>query len=139
MPSCSTRLRMWAIIITPLRVAMPKSVIKPMIEAIDSTPPDRYTPAVPPMIDSGRLSMIRNASRAEWKATKSSKKKPTVTSAPSTSSVREDSAAHFFDHTLEIAAGNVGHHHYLALHVLAVDEIRPTIIANLGQRRQRQT
>ena len=46
---------------------------------------------------------------------------------------------HLFDHALQIAPGDVGHDDDLALHVLAVDEVRPAIIANLGQRRQRQT
>jgi len=33
----------------PLRAAMPSNAISPMIDAIESTPPDTNTPATPPM------------------------------------------------------------------------------------------
>jgi len=39
----------------PLRVAMPNSVMKPIIDATLSTPPERYTPATPPISASGRF------------------------------------------------------------------------------------
>ena len=51
----------------PLRVAMPNRVMKPTIDATESTPPARYTPTTPPISASGRLSMIEQpvARRAE--------------------------------------------------------------------------
>ncbi len=49
----------------PLRVAMPKSVMKPTSDATESTPPCRKTPAAPPMSASGRLTITSTASRME--------------------------------------------------------------------------
>ena len=56
----------------PLRVAMPNSVMNPIIVATLSTPPARNTPATPPISASGRLTMTISASRARPKASTSS-------------------------------------------------------------------
>ena len=57
----------------PLRAAMPSSAISPMIEAIDSTPPDTNTPATPPMSASGRFTMMSAASALDPNAAASMK------------------------------------------------------------------
>ena len=62
----------------PLRVAMPNSVMKPIIDATLSTPPARNTPATPPMSASGRLSMTSSASRARPNARTSSMNRPAI-------------------------------------------------------------
>ncbi len=84
---------MWAISMTPLRVAMPNRVMKPMIEATESTPPETTTPITPPISASGRLSMTSRASRAERKATNRSRKIPMVTAMPRIKRVREACSA----------------------------------------------
>lgn len=84
---------MWVTIMMPLRVAIPNKVMNPMIEAIEMTPPERNTPTTPPMSASGRLSITSAASRAEDRATYSSKKMPRTTSPPSQSNVCVASAA----------------------------------------------
>ena len=85
-PSCSCRCRMCETSMMPLRVAMPKSVMKPTIDATDSTPPARYTPMTPPISASGRFSMISAPSRDEPKAADKMKKIATMTPADSHSS-----------------------------------------------------
>ena len=51
----------------PFRVAMPNSVMKPISEATDRTPPATKTPMAPPINASGRFSMMISASREERK------------------------------------------------------------------------
>src|SRR5215212_796478 len=68
--------------ITPLRVAMPNRVMKPMIEATDRTPPEAYSPATPPMRASGRFSTTCATSRPDPKASQRSAKMPAMTAAP---------------------------------------------------------
>ena len=52
----------------PFLVAIPNNVMNPIIEATLSTPPERNTPATPPIRASGRLSMMSSASREFPKA-----------------------------------------------------------------------
>ena len=52
--------------------------------------------------------------------------------------VRRDPPANVVHHAGQVAPGHVGHHHHLALHVLAADRIRRAVVADIGQRRQRQ-
>ncbi len=153
---------MWAISMTPLRVAMPNRVMKPMIDATDRTPPETKTPITPPISASGRLSITSRASRTERNATNSSRKMPTVTAAPEQqqgagrllgalelAAVLDvvalgqrhrvaDAAADVLDHAVQVAPGDVGHHHDLALHVLAADDVGAAVLADVGQRGQRQ-
>ena len=51
----------------PLRVAIPNTLMNPISEATESTPPDTNTPTTPPMRASGRFTMIRIVSRTERK------------------------------------------------------------------------
>ncbi len=67
---------MWAISMTPLLVAIPKRVMKPIMEATDKTPPEGITPMTPPMSASGRLIIPRSASRTEWKGKAGRPSKP---------------------------------------------------------------
>ena len=67
----------------PLRVAMPKSAMNPIMDATFNTPPDSRTPATPPMSASGKFSMTRRASRERPKAKTSSMNNPATTAAPS--------------------------------------------------------
>ena len=76
----------------PLRVAMPKSEMKPMMAAIDSVPPPSATPTTPPMRASGRLIITRAASRAERSALTSSRKMPATAASPSPKSARDAAA-----------------------------------------------
>ena len=62
----------------PLRVAMPNSVMKPIIDATLSTPPARNTPATPPISASGRLTMTSSASRGRPNASTSSMNRPAI-------------------------------------------------------------
>ena len=70
----------------PFRVAIPKSVMNPTIDATDRTPPDRYTPSTPPINASGRFSMINNPSRDDPNAAERMKKIATMTPSESQSS-----------------------------------------------------
>ena len=70
----------------PFRVAMPKSVMNPTIDATESTPPARYTPRTPPINASGRFSMISRPSREEPNAADRIKKIATITPSDSQSS-----------------------------------------------------
>ena len=56
-------------IMMPLRAAMPNTPMNPINEATDKTPPERYTPATPPIKASGRFNMISAASRTLRKTT----------------------------------------------------------------------
>src|SRR3989442_15563600 len=49
----------------PLRVAMPKSVMKPISDAIDNVPPAAKTIMTPPISASGRLAITSSASRVD--------------------------------------------------------------------------
>ena len=58
---CETSMR-------PFRVAIPNSVMNPMMDATDRTPPDRKTPAAPPARASGRFTITSAASRPDFSA-----------------------------------------------------------------------
>jgi len=88
-PSSSCRCRMCDTSMMPLRVAMPNTVMKPMIAAIDSTPPETYTPITPPIKASGRLSITNAASRAEPKAMCRSRPMPITTPMLSSARIRD--------------------------------------------------
>ena len=84
--SCSRRMRVTTMM--PLRVAMPKSEMKPMRAAIDRVPPPMATPTTPPMRARGRLIITMAASRGERRALTSSRKMPTTAASPSRRSTR---------------------------------------------------
>ena len=131
----------------PLRVAMPKSVMKPTSEATLSTPPPARRRATPPMSASGRLTMTSSASRPEPNARKSRRKMPAIDgdaeeeerarracsrsrtgrrtrrSSPRAASPRARCRARMSSiDAAEVAARDVRHDDDLPLHVLAGDQ-----------------
>ena len=77
----------------PLRVAMPKSVMKPTSEATERTPPVRKTPTTPPIRASGRFTMTSGLTTAERKTRRRMMTIATTTASPSNSSRRVADAA----------------------------------------------
>ena len=92
-PSSPIRCLMWEIIMIPLRVAIPNRVMNPMMDATESTPPERKTPTTPPISANGRLNMMTTASEKERKAAVRMTRIPSITARPSHSSKREASAS----------------------------------------------
>ncbi len=145
----------------PLRVAMPNSVMNPIIDATLSTPPARNTPATPPISASGRFTMTSSASRARPNASTSSMNSPATTPTPSTSSRcgrallafelpavldavarrHGDRLRHgrpdVVDDAAQIAAGDVGGDDDPALHVLAQNHVRPLLAPDVGEQPDR--
>ena len=76
-----------------IRKPRPVSVMMPMIDATDNTPPATYTPATPPISASGRFSITIHASRVLRNARYNSTKIPTITTTPVINNVRDASAA----------------------------------------------
>jgi hypothetical protein len=58
------------------------TVMNPIKDATDSTPPDRKTPATPPISARGKFTMTRAASRVNPKARYRRKAMPRTTASP---------------------------------------------------------
>ena len=146
----------------PLRVAMPKSVMKPIIEATLSTPPARNTPATPPISASGRLTIDdhRVARTAEGEHEQHEKSRDDADEREPTSVARRSADSRtgrrtrrdtlrasapsratrgldVVDDAAQIAAGDVARNHDPPLHVLAEDHVRPLLAAHIGQQPNR--
>ena len=145
----------------PLRVAMPNSVMNPIIVATLRTPPARNTPATPPISASGRFTMTSNASRARPNASTSSMNSPAIDAdAQDQQPLRRallafelpavlDAVARRHRHRLghrrlnvlddaaEIAAGDVARDDDAALNVLAQDHVRPLLAPHVGEQPDR--
>ena len=77
----SVRRRLYSVMSSmPLRVAMPKSEMKPMTAGMLTSPVVSTMAKMPPMSASGRLSSMTPASRALRKCMKSRKKMTTMAS-----------------------------------------------------------
>ena len=87
-PSSAISLLICAKSMMPLRTAMPKSVMKPISDATESTPPPTYRPITPPTSASGRLQITISASPEDFNAVVSSTRIPAMARAPKSSNLR---------------------------------------------------
>ena len=136
--------------------------MKPTRVATESTPPTRCIPTTPPMSASGRFSMTSERIAAGTERDEEQQKDPDhdckaaqcqdagglgcaleLTAVLNVIAGRQrhfgaDASADVLDHAPQVAAGDVGAHDDLSLHVLAGDKIRPAVPRHFGQRGQRQ-
>ena len=146
----------------PLRVAMPKSVMNPIMDATLSTPPDeehagdaadereRQVQHDEPRVarpakrqheqheQAGRRPCHRGAAAAATRSARSRTDRRTPRDSPAASGlVRATADRIVVDDAAEVASGDVRGDHDSALHVFAQHHVRPLLAADVGEESDR--